>query len=124
MCLKIWLIKLKGLVIGGKTKDRHSWKNIDEVWNHCFYLGTLNSLGWRYTCEGGDLRVPFGLNVMLYDKLINGLYLLQDSTVVGVALESTGSSYIGDDQSFGMYTSNVLVEKFGCDPNLVCSHSL
>jgi len=52
-------------------------------------LGTLDSQGCKYCAEGGVLRVFKGSLIIIKGKLVNGLYLLQDSTIVSAAAVSS-----------------------------------
>ena len=46
-------------------------------------LGIFNSQGYKYIGEGGVLRISKGGLVFIKEKLVNGLYMLQGSTIVG-----------------------------------------
>ena len=53
-------------------------------------LGIFDSQGYKYTGEGGVLAISNGALVFIKGKMVNGLYMLQGSTIVGsVAISSS-----------------------------------
>ena len=46
-------------------------------------LGTLDSNGYKFSAEGGVLRVSKGSLIVMNGKKVNTLYILQGSTVTG-----------------------------------------
>ena len=57
-------------------------------------LGTLDSNGCIYKARGGVLRISKSALIMMKRKKINGLYILQGSTVTGAIEVSTSESII------------------------------
>ena len=51
-------------------------------------MGTLDSNGYKFSAEGGVLRVSKGSLVVMKEKKVNTLYILQGSTVTGDAVVS------------------------------------
>lgn len=59
-------------------------------------LGTLDSLGFRYTGEGGVIRVSKGSMVVTKGDKTNGLYFLQGSTMIGIVAVSISDGLDSD----------------------------
>ena len=78
-------IKMHDGVVRTLTEVRH----IPELKKNLISLGTLDSQGCKYSAEGGVLKVSKGALIVIKGKLVNGLYLLQGSTVVGAAAVSS-----------------------------------
>ena len=78
-------IKMHDGVVRTLTNVRH----ILDLKKNLISLGTLDSQRYKYCAEGGVLRVSKGSLIMMKGKLVNGLYLLQDSTIVGAAAVSS-----------------------------------
>ena len=78
-------IKMHDGVVRTLTNVRH----ILDLKKNLISLGTLDSQGCKYCTEGGVLRVCKGSLIVIKGKLVNGLYLLQGSTIVGVAVVSS-----------------------------------
>ena len=57
-------------------------------------LGTLDSNECTYKARGGVLRISKSALIMMKRKKINGLYILQGSTVTGAIEVSTSESII------------------------------
>jgi len=78
-------IKMHDGVVRTLTNVRH----IPDLKKNLISLGTLDSQGCKYCTEGRVLRVCKGSLIVIKGKLVNGLYLLQGSTIVGVAVVSS-----------------------------------
>ena len=59
-----------------------------DLKNNLISLGTLDSNGYKFSAEGGVLRVSKGSLVVKKGKKVNTFYILQGSTVTGDAAVS------------------------------------
>ena len=65
-------------------------RTLSNVWHildlkkNMISLGTLDAKGYKCSVEGGVLKVSKGAVVVIKGRLVNGLYLLQGSIVIGV----------------------------------------
>jgi hypothetical protein len=67
-------------------------RHILDLKKNLISLGTLYSLGYKYSGEGGFIRVSKGPLVMMQGNKVDGHYFLWGSTVVGlvdVSLDTT-----------------------------------
>ena len=72
-------------------------RHILELKKNLISLGTLDSIGCRFSVEGGVMKVCRGSLVVMKGKKINGLYVLQGDTVIGAA--GVSSSKISDSDT-------------------------
>ncbi|OIT28642.1 hypothetical protein A4A49_62086, partial [Nicotiana attenuata] len=59
-------------------------------------LGTLESIGCKYTCEGGVLKVSHVALVIMKARTFGTLFTLLGSTVTGAAVVSTSDKSDSD----------------------------
>lgn len=64
-------------------------RHIPEMKKNLISLSTLNRKGLQYSAEGGVLKVSSGALTVMRGHLDRGLYLLDDSTVLGVVTVSS-----------------------------------
>jgi hypothetical protein len=67
----------------GIVRTLENVRHIPDLKNNLISLGTLDSLGYKYSGEGGVIRVSKGPLVMMQGNKVDGLYFLQGSTVTG-----------------------------------------
>lgn len=58
-------------------------RHVPELKKNLISLSLLDSHGYRYSAEGGVLKVSRGALVVMKGKIVKGLYHLQGSTLVG-----------------------------------------
>ena len=73
----------------GVVRTLTNVRHIPDLKKNLISLGTLDSQRYKYCAEGGVLRVSKGSLIVIKGKLVNGLYLLQGSTIVGVVAVSS-----------------------------------
>jgi hypothetical protein len=72
-------------------------RHVPELKKNLISLGALDSVGWKYVCEGGVLSASLGAQVFLKGQKLGNLYVLDGSTIVGVS--SLGSSSVLNSSS-------------------------
>ncbi|PRQ16367.1 putative RNA-directed DNA polymerase [Rosa chinensis] len=88
-------IKMHDEIIKTLTKVRH----VPDLKNNLISLGTLDLQGYKYSSQGGVLRVSKGALVVIQGKLIcHNLYVLQGSTIIGA---SSVASLSNPNSDFG-----------------------
>lgn len=80
-------IKMHDGIVRTLTNVRH----IPKLKKNLISLGTLDSQGYKYSGEGGVLKLSGDSLIVNKEKLINSLYLLQGNTIIDVALVSSAS---------------------------------
>jgi hypothetical protein len=65
----------------GIVRTLKNVRHILDLKKNLISLGTLDSLGYKYSGEGGVIRVSKGPLVMVQGNKVDGLYFLQGSTV-------------------------------------------
>ena len=88
-------IKMHDGVVRTLTDVRH----IPDLKKNLISLGVLDSQGCKYSAQGGVLKVSKGALIVIKGRLVNGLYLLQGSIVIGVASISSSSDSDSDTTS-------------------------
>ena len=73
------------------TKVHH----VPDLKKNLISLGTLDKQGYKYTSEGGTMKVTKGSLVILKAKLEDSLYVLAGSTIVGP--ENSSTVQLSDD---------------------------
>ena len=81
-------IKMHDEVVRTLTDVQH----IPDLKKNLISLGVLNSQGCKYSAQGGVLTVSKGALIVIKGRLINGLYLLQGSTITFDVLVSSSSN--------------------------------
>ena len=81
-------IKMHDGMIRTLTNVRH----VPNLKRNLISLGTFESLGCKYTIEGGVLKVSKGALVLMKANRSKSLYVLQGSTVTGSAAASSSMS--------------------------------
>jgi hypothetical protein len=71
-------------------------RHIPDLKKNLISLGTLDSLGYTYSNEGGVIWVNKGSLVIMKGNKVDGLYFLQGSTMIGSAMVSSS-----DDPDLG-----------------------
>ena len=72
-----------------------------DLRKHLLSMGIFDSRGYKCISEGGVLRISKGGLVFIKGKLVNGLYMLQGSTIVGVATISSSVDLDLDNTHLG-----------------------
>ena len=72
-------------------------RHVHDLKKNLVSLGTLDSLGCKFSTEGGVLRVSKGILVLIKGQLAKGLYFLQGSTIIGDVAVSSSSSDLESD---------------------------
>jgi len=67
----------------GIVRTLKNVQHIPDLKKNLISLGTLDSLGYKYSGEGGVIRVWKGPLVMMQGNKVDGLYFLQGITVTG-----------------------------------------
>ena len=68
-------------------------RHVPDLKKNLLSLGIFNSQGYKYADKGGVLRISKGALVFIKGKMVNGLYMLQGSTIVGfIAISSSSDS--------------------------------
>ena len=81
----------------GIVRTLGDWKHIPNLKKNLILLSTLDSKGYKYTCEGGALEVSKGaIIVMKGHKRIANLYVLKGTLVTGDAVVTFKSMTYGD----------------------------
>ena len=75
----------------GIVRTLTSVRHVPELKKNLISLGTFDSQGCKFFAQGVVLKLSKGTLMMIKGKLMNGLYLLQGSTVVGAAFVSSSS---------------------------------
>ena len=78
--IEIVRIKMYDSIVRTLSDVRH----VLNLKKNLLSLGIFNSQGYKYTDEGGVLRINMGALVFIKEKMVNGLYMLQGSTIVGL----------------------------------------
>uniref|UniRef100_A0A2N9JAK8 Uncharacterized protein n=1 Tax=Fagus sylvatica TaxID=28930 RepID=A0A2N9JAK8_FAGSY len=78
-------IKMYDGIVRTMTDVRH----MPDLAKNLLSLSTFDSQGYNYTGGGGVLRIGKGALIVINGILVNDLYLLQGSTIVGVAAVSS-----------------------------------
>ena len=87
--IEIVRIKMYDSIVRTLSDVRH----VLNLKKNLLSLGIFNSQGYKYTDEGGVLRINMGALVFIKEKMVNGLYMLQGSTIVGfIAISSSSDS--------------------------------
>ena len=73
----------------GVVRTLSNVRHMPDLRKNILSLGIFNSQGYKYTSEGGVLRISKGGLVFIKGKLVNSLYMLQGSTTVGATRIST-----------------------------------
>ena len=76
-------------------------RHVLDLRKNLLSLGIFDSQGYKYTSEGGVLRISKGVLVFIKGKLVNGFYMLQGSTIVGVATISSSIDPDSDNTHLG-----------------------
>ena len=77
-------IRMHDCIIRTLSNIRH----VPDLKKILISLGTLDSNGYKFSAEGGVLRVNKGSLVVMKGKKVNTLYILQGSTMTGDAAVS------------------------------------
>ena len=72
-------------------------RHVPNLKKNLLTLGIFNSQGYKYNGEGGVLTISKGALVFVKGKMVNGLYMLQGSTIVGFAAISSFSDSASDN---------------------------
>ena len=75
--------------------------HVPDLRKNLLSLGIFDSQGYKYIGEGGVLRISKGGLVFIKRKLVNDLYMLQGSTIVGVATISSSVDLDLDNTHLG-----------------------
>src|SRR3954462_4396207 len=84
-------VKLR--MFDGVIRSIECW-HIPGMKRNLISLSTLDSQGYKYHAEGGVLMVCRGSMVLIKGSLMSGLYVLQESVIIGEAATASGT----DDQ--------------------------
>jgi hypothetical protein len=85
-------IRMHDGIVRTLTNVRH----IPDLKKNLISLGTLDSLGYKYSGEGGVIRVSNGSLVVMEGNKVDGLYFLQGSTVTGLDVVSSSDNLESD----------------------------
>ena len=72
-------------------------RHVPNLKKNLLTLGIFNSQGYKYNDEGGVLTISKGALVFVKGKMVNGLYTLQESTIVGSTAISSSSNLDSDN---------------------------
>jgi hypothetical protein len=86
-------IKMYNGIVRTMTDVRH----MPDLAKNLLSLSTFDSQGYSYSGGGGVLRIGKGALIFIKGILVNGLYLLQGSTIVGAAAVS--STHLDSDNT-------------------------
>ena len=78
-------IRMHNDIVRTLTDVRH----IPDLKKNLISLGTLDSLGCRYSGKGGVIKVGRGSLIVMKGNKIDGLYFLQGSTMTGSVVMSS-----------------------------------
>ena len=67
----------------GIVRTLSNVRHVPDLRKNLISLGTLDSNGYKFSVEGGVLRVSKGSLIVMKGKKVNTLYILQGSTVTG-----------------------------------------
>jgi hypothetical protein len=81
-------IKMHDKIVRTLTNVRH----IPDLKKNLISLGTLDSLGYKYSDEGEVIRVSNGSLVVMEGNKVDDLYFLQGSTVIGLDVVSSSDN--------------------------------
>ena len=104
--LGIGIVRIK--MYDGVVRTLSNVCHVPDLRKNLLSLGIFDSQGYKYTGEGGVLRISKGGLVFIKEKLVNGLYMLQGNTIVGVATVSSlvdpdlDNTHLGHMSEFGM----------------------
>ena len=73
----------------GIVRTLTNLRHILDLKKNLISLGTLDSLGYKYSGKGGVIWVSKGSLVIMKGNKVDGLYFLQGSTVIGSAVVSS-----------------------------------
>ena len=76
----------------GIVRTLTSVRHVPELKKKLISLGTLDSQGCKFSTQAGVLKVSKSALTMIKGKLMNGLYLLQGSIIVGAVSISYSSN--------------------------------
>jgi len=70
----VGIVKIK--MFDGIVMTLTDVRHVPDLKKNLVSLGTLDSQGYRYSAEGGVMRVSKGASVVIKGELHNGLYFL------------------------------------------------
>ncbi|GLT72015.1 hypothetical protein SLA2020_439880 [Shorea laevis] len=85
-------IRMHDGIVRTLTNVRH----IPDLKKNLISLGTLDSLGYKYSGEGGVIRVSNDSLIVMEGNKVDGLYFLQGSTVTGSDVVSSSDNLESD----------------------------
>jgi hypothetical protein len=77
----------------GTVKTLKNVRHVPNLKRNLIFLGTLDTLGYKYSGGGGVIRVSEGSLVVMEGNKIDGLYFLQGSTVTDSANLSSSDNF-------------------------------
>ena len=85
-CKTIGIGSIKIRMHDGIVRTLSNVRDMPDLKKNLISLGTLNSNWYKFSAKGGVLRVNKGSLIVMKEKKVNTLYILQGSTVTGDAV--------------------------------------
>jgi hypothetical protein len=82
-CKIVGMGTIRIMMHDGIMRTLKNVRHIPNLKKNLISLGTLDSIGYKYSGEGGVIRVSKGSLVMMQGNKVDDLYFLQGSTVTG-----------------------------------------
>jgi len=87
-CKKIGIGSIKIRMHDDIVRTLNNVRHMPDLKKKLISLGTLDSNGYKFSAEGGVLRVSKGSLIVMKGKKVNTLYILQGSAMISVAAVS------------------------------------
>ena len=96
-CTVVGIGTMRIKMYDGVVRTLSDVRHVPDLKKNLLSLGIFDSQGYKYTGEGGVLTIYKGAFIFIKGKMVNGLYMLQGSTIVGFAAISSFSDSASDN---------------------------
>ena len=96
-CTVVGIGTMRIKMYDGVVRTLSDVRHVPDLKTNLLSLGVFDSQGYKYTGEGGVLTIYKGAFVFIKGKMVNGLYMLQESTIIGSTAISSSSDLDSDN---------------------------
>ena len=96
-CTVVGIGTMRIKMYDGVVRTLSDVRHVPDLKKNLLSLGIFDSQGYKYTGEGGVLTIYKGAMVFIKGKMVNGLYTLQESTIVGSTAIYSSSNLDSDN---------------------------
>ena len=96
-CTVVGIGTMRIKMYDGVVRTLSDVRHVPDLKKNLLSLGIFDSQGYKYTGEGGVLTIYKGAFVFIKGKMVNGLYMLQESTIIGSTAISSSSDLDSDN---------------------------